>query len=403
VKQARELCVGVNNFTRDKLQLAEQLARKATEQNPAAAETWSVLGYINMTYIMRGYDKTPARFEAVRSYANRALALAPEQSEACLTLGIMTGLYDGDRVVAERYYQRALKADPSDNRVRRYYSQLLIFSKRAPEAIALLREGVKMHPEDVLVRYELVVQNLLLADYPAAWKEAQAMLEIQSFGSGWTLKAMLCAQWKGDLPAMRLALDRLSQEEKTEDRPVYLLMWCALAERKPELALESARLTPREFLEDNYFTGPKTWLTARAHALLGQDNLAMLDYVLAETVIRARLARNPGGQDDRLCLAITLALAGRIPEARQEMAPLEAAAQEQPSLLLVRRLAQYYGALGETSRAVAYLRQHDKRADSSFTAFTPSILRLDPWWDKLRGQAEFETLLNDPAYCAWSR
>ena len=53
------------------------------------------------------------------------------------------------------------------------------------------------------------------------------------------------------------------------------------------------------------------------------------------------------------------------------------------------QLARYYAALGDTAGAVPLLRLSLDR--SPFT--TKWMLKLHPWWDKLRGQPEFDALL----------
>jgi hypothetical protein len=52
-------------------------------------------------------------------------------------------------------------------------------------------------------------------------------------------------------------------------------------------------------------------------------------------------------------------------------------------------LARYHAARGDAARAVPYLR----RSVNYSSHLTDHLLLLDPWWDKLRGQPEFETLL----------
>ena len=397
VAQVRAL-VDTINTTRDNLALAEQLARKATELEPSSAEAWASLGYVNFYFYLRGWDGAPARLEAARSFASRALALVADQPEALLTLASVISVQHADTAQAEVLFRRALQTAPHDNRIRRSLSDHLAHNKRLPEAIALLQEAVRDDPGDSLAYYTLAVIAVTNWDFPAAWKSVDAALAAHAFASGWKLKAILCANWKGDLPGMRRALERLSPTERTEDRAVYLLMWCSLMERKPERALEAAQLTSRDYFDDLFVRGPKGWFTGRAHSLLGQENLAQLDYATAETVIHARLALSPDNQHDKLCLAITLGLQGRVAEARQEIAPLEAVAREQSPVVQARWLAMFHAVLGDGARAVAYLRQVDDPF-GGFVSETPPVLRLDPWWDKLRGQPEFEALLKDPKYC----
>ncbi len=51
--------------------------------------------------------------------------------------------------------------------------------------------------------------------------------------------------------------------------------------------------------------------------------------------------------------------------------------------------AQIYAGMGDAAKAVPFLR---KALNARYT-LTDRTLPLDPWWDKLRGQPEFEALL----------
>jgi hypothetical protein len=56
-------------------------------------------------------------------------------------------------------------------------------------------------------------------------------------------------------------------------------------------------------------------------------------------------------------------------------------------------LALYYAALGEAAKAAPYLRV----GLNTHVFLTTKTLPRDPWFDKLRGQPEFEALLQEPA------
>jgi class 3 adenylate cyclase/tetratricopeptide (TPR) repeat protein len=397
VAQARALFSAIDG-TRDSLALAEELTRKATELDPASADAMAARGWVTYYSYLRGWGSTPARLEAALSFANQALALSPNQPEALLTVASVLSTQHSDDVRAEAMFRQAMQSDPRDNRARRGLSTLLARTKRLPEAIAVLQEANRIDPNDAIAHYELAVRFVSNWDFPSAWKALDEALAVHSFPNGWTLKAIISANWKGDLSGMQRALDRLTSAERAEDRAVYLQMWCALMERAPNLTLDAARLTPRDYFDDIFFRGPKGWLTGMAHGLLGHVNLAQLDYAAAETVLRARLARSPDNQHDQLCLAITLALEGHVNEARREAEPFESAAREQSSPEQARLLAMYHAVLGDDSGTVAFLRRVDDPF-GGFVAITPPVLRLDPWWDKLRGKPEFEALLIDPKYC----
>jgi class 3 adenylate cyclase len=397
VAQARGLYRKLGG-SRDDVALAEQISRKATEIDPTSAEAWSSLGYENYYMYLRGWEATPARLEAALSFSRRALSLERGQAEALVTVADVLDAQGGDDTRAEALYREALVADPGDDRAPLGFSHLLARTRRLPEAIAVLNDASKTNPGDALMHYECAVLSICDWDFPSAWKDVDEAIAIQSFASAWTLKAIMCANWKGDLQGMRRALDHLAPADRAEDRAVYLQMWCALMERAPDRVFEAAKLTPRDYFDDLFFRGPKGWFTGAAHAMLGQSNLAQLDYASAEGVLTSRLSGSPDNLHDRACLAITLSLEGRLAEARREIEPLESAVGEQFSPDMARWIAMYYAVLGDDHLVAGYLRRIDDPY-GGYVSITPPVLRLDPWWDKVRGKPEFEALLNDPKYC----
>src|ERR1700690_327005 len=123
--------------------------------------------------------------------------------------------------------------------------------------------------------------------------------------------------------------------------------------------------------------------------MAGRQNLARLQWGEAEWVLRQRLSAAPNSATDAIQLAATLVWLGKNEEAARIVAPFEAAVREQPDSGEERNLARYYGALGDATRACAYLNKHNGES------FSPHALQLEPWWDRLRGQPQFEALIVD--------
>ena len=388
-------------FTRDDLAVAEDMTRRATELDPDSAAVWGVRAGVQSAFIFRNWDVSEKRRQDTQAFANRALALNPDEAEAMLALSRVLAR-QGANDQAEATLRRTLALTPDDNRVRRALAGVIELDgpDRLLEARALLEDAVHRHPGDVLARYDLAqsyATNGGLAGDPAASFEAMieqldAALAIQPWAGALLLKSEIVVAERGDLTMMRATLDQLPAADRTEDRAVFMVMWCGLLERKPERVLAAAGLTARNYFEDLVVAGPKGWLMALAHRVAGQENLARLDWEATEAVLRTRVREQPGNVPEAARLAITLAWLGRTDEAAQTIAPIESTYREQPNWRLARLLACYYAGLGDAVRAAPYLRATLNR--SLFV--TPPILRLDPWWDKLRGQPEFEALLREP-------
>jgi len=389
-------------YTRDDLATAEDLARKATELEPGSAAAWGARAGVHATYIFRNWDLSEKRRQDTQACANRALGLNPDEPEALLALGILL-IIQGANTDAEMNIRRAMVLMPADNRPVHALARTLGAQSRDDERIALLLAALKGDPRDVILRYDLAQT---FADYssggadPAnltsALEHVDAGLAVQPLGSLLMLKVVLLAGWRGDLTGMRASLDLLEKlplSERAEDRAVFIAMWGGLLERDADRVLAAAKLTAKDYSEDTVLPlRPKDWTLALAHRLAGKDNLARLDWQRAEPMLRARLRDDLGNQRTVMEIAITLAWLGRADDAAREAGPIEAAWREELTATRARILALYYAALGDAAKAAPYLR----RGLNTSVFFTSKTLPLDPWWDKLRGQPEFDALLADP-------
>jgi predicted Zn-dependent protease len=382
-------------FTRDDMMLADDFAKRATDAEPTSAFCWGVRAHVQAAFLFRGFavgDEFVLRSRDAQSFANRALSLQPDEPEALLALG-RVATYQRAYAQAEEIFGRALAAHPADNRIRRALGTMLRYQpKRVPEALTVFQEAVRRDPRDPLAHYDLSMTYREARDFPAAWQEIETTIALQPFGSAFTQKASLALAWKGDVAAMRAALDQMSSADRSEDRAIYYLMWCGLIERRPERVLAAAALNSRDYLEDSSYAGPKAWFPALALQFAGQENSALLQWQAAERTLRERLRTDPQNSIYRQQLATTLAWMGRTEEAARELAPVEAAWREQMNGFRARSLARYYAGLGDAAKATAYLR----RTVNADTFFSIRVMRIDPWWDKLRGNPEFEALLASP-------
>ena len=385
-------------YTRDDLTTAEELARKATDLAPDSATTWGVRAGVSATFLYRNWDLSDLRRQQTQAYANRALGLNPDEVEALVALGHLFSK-QGAYAQAEVNFRHALKFDPQSNRIVRALWATISSQGRTEEGRQFLLEAVARDPRDPLVRYDLASSYGGFANpRPSAetvtniLAHLDAGIAVQPLGSLVLMKAAVLGAWRGDLAGMRATLDLLSPADRTEDRAVYFAMWCGLLEHKPDRVAATAALTARTYFEDTFVSRrPKDWSLALAHRQAGKENLARLDWQHAEAVLRARLNDDANNQILSLELATTLAWLERPDEAARLIGPLEAAWREEPNPARVRLLASFYAALGDAASASPYLRGVLDR--SAF--YSRTVVPLDPWWDKLRGQPEFEALLKE--------
>jgi tetratricopeptide (TPR) repeat protein len=388
------------DFHRDDLVVAEDLARRATEIDSESPRAWGVRAWIEAAYIDRSWDTRPARQEAAQRFANRALALDPNEPEGLNALARVL-IFQGAAAAAEPLARRSVASAPDDSRSRVTLASALRSSGRRDEAIQVLQDAVNRDPGNVLVRYILAGSYEDInpdgsgpINLAGAFEQWDAVARIHPFASAYVNQATAFACWKGDLAQMRVALDKLETmplADRAEDKAVFIAAWGALVERRPEKVFPIVALTANTYLAIETIMGrPKAWLTALANREAGHANLAMTEWKDAELVLRQRLQDDPQRQDVyNGQLATTLAWLGRNAEASELIAPMRAADAEEMTFTRDFVLAQYFAALGDAASAAPYLKRVLNRSHATSWA----NLRLDPGWEKLRGAPEFEAVL----------
>jgi len=389
-------------FTRDDLAPAEDLARRATEKEPDSATAWGVRAGVQSAWLFRGWDTSEKRLQETQTLANHALALDPNEPEALLALGhVLRSQRAFDQAVA--LLRRASAANPDHVRLVRALGYTLNQAGREAEGRVVLQDIVRRVPGDPLLRYELALTygsygsgGAVPENLAAALEQLDAAIALRPFSSALILKAALLGGWRGDWAAMRATLDqqdKLSLAERSEDRAVCVALWTGLLEHRPDRVEAAAALTARTYFDDSVMPmRPKAWSLALAHRLAGKENLARNDWQAAAAVLRARLKDEPANNAYKVELAVTLAWLDQREEAARLIGEVEPLWREQPTLGGARLLALYYAALGDAARAVPYLQS--KLDENVFT--TRQVIPLDPSWDKIRGQPEFEALLREP-------
>src|SRR5205085_5626506 len=102
-------------------------------------------------------------------------------------------------------------------------------------------------------------------------------------------------------------LDKVPESKRDEPRVAFMRFQAAWLQRDGRAAVRSLTGLAADFLEDNFYTGPKAFLLAQAHELAGQPQLALEQWQLAERRVRDKLATEPGNVIWRAILAVSLA------------------------------------------------------------------------------------------------
>jgi Flp pilus assembly protein TadD len=372
------------SYTRENLAIAEETTRKATELAPESARTWAARARVHAAYLQRLWDSSAKRRQDTQAAADRALAIDPDNADAMIAQSQITG-----RTQAQALLRRAIELRPADPVPRRLLASSLAGQGRSQEALEMRSETVRLFPNDALAHYDLALQHMGTGTPELALAGFDAAVAIEPFASAFINKAQVLIADRGDLAGARRALDQISPADRTEDRAVGVSLWLALLAKDEPHFNSAAALSARTYLEDALFEGPKSWLLAHGLRRSGKDTLARLQWEEAESIMRARLQARPGDLLTKLQHAVTLAWLERTDGLAAHAATVDGAARESTTWPVRQAAARFHAGRGDAAQAVFYLRQ----VVNTRNHLADRTLPLDPWWDKLRGQPEFEALL----------
>ncbi len=396
IAKARAMSLDKYNSSADDYAAAEGLIKRALELDPNDGEIWAVSSLFNTGIRTRGFDNNPARREAARSQAEHALSLAPDSIEGRYALARWQRDNDPDPAVAERTFKEVLARAPDHGGALGALGTLYQRTGRYQEAIALF-ERLALDPEwKPLARYSEFLAHFGRSNFPKAERCIRDSIAINPSTNSVAGLGMLLLTKSGDTAGALAALAAAPAGSRSDHRVVWVSAFAQLAARQPDEALKTLDRLSADFIQDSWFTGPKDYWVGRAHLQAGRPEAARLAFENGLTVTAARLKETPGSYALHAVRAELLAWLGRTDEAMQE-ARTVAELRHQGGEYWVTSRTRIFAVLGRADEALPLLRELvlDRVGKDQGWPLTPALLRIDPLWDKIRGDAGFQKLLVD--------
>ena len=387
VKQAREIVYDPDS-ARNEFGLAENLLKRATDLAPTSGEAWGASALLNHYFYSRAYDRERQRLARSLAEAEKALRLSPHNTDALLAMGLHRQVM-GETERAKDFLEQAHASDPQNYKVILAQSlQIADFVERA----RFLREAAAY----VARPAELYYYAGNDFDFAGRWDEAREAnnraVAAQPFWRTFVQGAVIEYTALADPAKIDVWLDRVPELKRDEPRVAFMRFLAASLRRDGVGAVRVLNALAADFLEDNFFTGPKSYLLALAYELDGQPALALEQWQLAERVVRGKLAVNPSDRFLRPMLAVMLAAQHRTDEARQIAAMCEADERVMRDWVAREILAVAHARLGEPDRAIALL-SGERLPTQHWGDVSAATLAVEPRWDTLRDRPNYPQLL----------
>lgn len=378
--------------------------RDAVRLDPEFALAWARLAFVHGALYRFDYDHTPERRAQAERAAREAVRLQPELGESFLALGHV--LYFADRKYDEalQAFEEARRRLPNDPDALMAISYVKRRQGRIDEAIVLQREAASRDPRNTSLLQQFAISLILTRK---GFGEADGVLaralKIAPQDSSLLAAQVSIAQARGDLA--RAAAVLRDAPKKPDD-------WFLFNTRVEQWLYERDYRTAIDELESALASAPP-------------DRGATIGPYYVQLAIARRRAGDAAGAQASAQRGIDLVeklrrdgfdtplVAASLAQLRAELGDSDGARREAtlaergfandavfgPYAHEVR--ARVEAALGHADAAIPELEHLLVTVYSSnqyLTPMTPALLRLDPAWDRLRGNPRFDRLLTpDPA------
>ncbi len=378
---------------------------RAVQLDPNFALAWTRLSRADALLYFNGEDTTPPtrRDETKRALEN-AQNLQPESPETLLALGYYQYWVLREYGPTKTTFERVNKMLPGSSDVPQALGYVTRREAHWDQSIAYFQQALILDPRNVELLIDTASTYGMLRQFPAALQFYDRALDITPNDPDVMAAKAGVYQAQGDLQEAARFLSEINWQTPSEDTLAIKIGQLRL-ERNYEEAIRLLRLRQAQFhFDSERVKGREQVVLAFTQRLAGDTGGAK---VTAEQA-RNTLERLYKAQPDNALVAAPLSqayaamgqkdLALKTAERAIMLLPRAKDAVAGPAL--EENLALIQTIFDEKSRAISALAQL-LQTPYSIPFFTPplvvtrALLRLDPFWDPLRGDPAFQKLCED--------
>jgi len=393
--QANNLGCALEDF--DKLKQSEQLYERAIQLDPNFALAVARSSLVQ-SWLVHTYDPTRERREKARTLAERALQLQPDLPEAHLAVGSSYYYGDNNYDAALREFEIAQRGLPNESDAYLAIGAIQRRQGKWTESTANLEKAVSLNPKEIWPLQNLTFNYQMLRNYDMANKTIGRALALDPTAlEPLEVKSRLAIAEKGDFSVAEKAFEAVKSIPMTNEQKLKTAGGRAevfLLERKYREGLQEAESLPDDLLASfSKGLGGKYYLVGFARKALHDEAGARAAFLKSKSFLEAQLKQSPDQAEIHVQLAKVLAWLGEKDSAgveaqrATELLPESKDAFGGPEITA--GVAEVYAILGENGRTIEILDGLLNRPSS----VTVEILKVNPIWDPLRNDPNFQALL----------
>ncbi len=372
---------------------AVQLLERAVQLDPKFLLAYCQLARVHDEIYLLGIDRRPERLARGEAAAARALTLDPGSGPAHLALAFH---YYSARDYARARAELAVaqKSLPNEPRIFEITGYILRREGRFEEAEVALQRALLLDSRNLFLLQEVAGNYEILRRFPQVANTLERALLLDPQNPNMRVqRALIPLQARADPQPVHDALAAILKERPDAAGSLAdLRFYVALCERDPAAAERAIADLPANGFHELAFTFPRAWCAGLVARLRG-DAAAATE---AFTQARAEAAQVVAQQPDYSGLCVLGMIDAALGHKEEALAAGRRAAELMPASedalngeLLMEYLALIYAWCDQPEPAVAQLAAAAKRPGQ----LTYGDLRLNPYWDSLRGRPDFARVI----------
>jgi TolB-like protein/Tfp pilus assembly protein PilF len=375
---------------------------RAVQIDPDFALAWAQLSRVH-AHLYFGADKTATRRDAAKSALDNAQRLQPNSPETLLALGYYQYWVLRDYGLAKTTFEHVSKMLPSSSDAPRALGLIARREGHLDQSIAYQEQALGLDPRNVELLNGTAGIYAALRQFPKALKLLDLALDIVPNDPSQLAAKAITYQAEGNLEQAATLLSEITVQTPYEFVFVIKITQLRL-ERNYAGAVRLLQTRQTQF-----------HFASEIEKGINQVLLALLQHLAGDaasakaTAEQARNTLEPlhkDQQDNALFaanLSVLYAVLGNkelaLKEAERAVTLLPSAKDQWTGPALEENLALIQTIFGENSRAISTLTRLLQTPYGALlygTAVTPALLRLDPFWDPLRSDPDFQKLISEP-------
>jgi TolB-like protein/Flp pilus assembly protein TadD/tRNA A-37 threonylcarbamoyl transferase component Bud32 len=396
--QAKDLINRISFSVRVKDDLLEavRLLDQAVARDPLFFDAYGQLaGAHDRTYFL-GFDHTDARLKSSEAAIQSIRHLRPASGETHLALAqhLYWAYQNYDRASEE--LAAARRTLPNEARIPLLAAYIDRRQGRWEESLDQMKQALELDPHNLSILQQTSLTYQALRRYKETVATLDKVLALAPKDIAIKVwRAWVDLQWRSDPSPLHTTIETaLTQDPKTA--PFIVLQWLDLAfsERDPAAAERALSAMPTGGCYDENIPFPDSWCRGLVARLRGDEPAARAAFASARRELEQILRDQPDYAAALCAIGVVDAALGNkedaIRESHRAIELIPVSKNAIDGARLIQYLAVIYAWTGNKDAAIERLTEAVKLPGSHVTY---GDLRLNPFWDPLRGDPRFEAII----------